>query len=337
MSNQPITYTAYPRASLVGNPTDGLGAPALAITFKEYGAHATISPSAQLTLCEPQEETPHWQSLNHLLSYTTLMGFHGGRRLMLALITRFSNYCKNNKITLRNENFTLSWRTTIPPRLGLSGSSALIIAALRALMEFYQIVIPRDDQIRIVMNTEKVDLGIPVGPVDRIAQICNGVIYYEVISMEEATFNITQLDPSSLPPLFIAIDEKSSEGTEVFHSNLQGRFLNGDQNVIQGVQRQTELVRQAHDLLARGRGEELAPLMEENFKVRQSLCALNPRHVAMVEAARELGAVAKFSGSGGAIIGTASESELNQIIAGLKEKGYHAFRPTICEPTGQES
>jgi glucuronokinase len=50
--------------------------------------------------------------------------------------------------------------------------------------------------------------------------------------------------------------------------------------------------------------ERLDQLMNRNFDLRRAVCPLNPRHVAMVEAARSAGCSAKFSGSGGAIVGT---------------------------------
>ena len=42
-------------------------------------------------------------------------------------------------IYLRNSYFSISYTTTIPRQVGLSGSSSIIIATLRALIEFYNI------------------------------------------------------------------------------------------------------------------------------------------------------------------------------------------------------
>ena len=41
-----------------------------------------------------------------------------------------------NGIALANRNFTMEYETTVPMRLGLGGSSAIITAALRALCEY---------------------------------------------------------------------------------------------------------------------------------------------------------------------------------------------------------
>ncbi len=40
------------------------------------------------------------------------------------------------------------------------------------------------------------------------------------------------------------------------------------------------------------------------LQARRSIMNLSPQHIAMVETARSLGASAKYTGSGGAIIGT---------------------------------
>jgi glucuronokinase len=43
--------------------------------------------------------------------------------------------------------------------------------------------------------------------------------------------------------------------------------------------------------------------MDENFDARRSIYNLHPKHIRMVELAREIGASAKFAGSGGSVIG----------------------------------
>ena len=45
-------------------------------------------------------------------------------------------------IYINMQPFVISYDTTIPREVGLSGSSSIIIATLRALMKFYSIPVP---------------------------------------------------------------------------------------------------------------------------------------------------------------------------------------------------
>ena len=59
-------------------------------------------------------------------------------------------------------------------------------------------------------------------------------------------------------------------------------------------------------------------LMNENFDLRRKTVSISAGNIEMVELARSTGASAKFTGSGGAIIGTyrdeAMFSELHQLL-----------------------
>jgi len=63
-----------------------------------------------------------------------------------ATIKRFVEYCHARTSGCTKRNFSVRYQTTIPRQVGLAGSSALIVATLRCLMEFYQIEIPLDVQ-----------------------------------------------------------------------------------------------------------------------------------------------------------------------------------------------
>lgn len=46
-------------------------------------------------------------------------GYYGGVRLLMAICRVFHNYCKENKIDIHGENFTLSYDTNIPRQVEL--------------------------------------------------------------------------------------------------------------------------------------------------------------------------------------------------------------------------
>lgn len=59
--------------------------------------------------------------------------------MLSASINHFFKYVRERGIYINETPFTLSYDTTIPRQVGLSGSSSIVIATLRALMEFYRI------------------------------------------------------------------------------------------------------------------------------------------------------------------------------------------------------
>ena len=64
--------------------------------------------------------------------------------------------------------------------------------------------------------------------------------------------------------------------------------------------------------------------MDRNFDLRAELVELDPRHVRMIELARELGAAANYAGSGGAIVGIVP-------AGGGLERLREAFAAEGCE------
>jgi glucuronokinase len=59
---------------------------------------------------------------------------------------------------------------------------------------------------------------------------------------------------------------------------------------------------------------------------------LSAKNIEMVETARSLGASAKFTGSGGAIIGTYADDRMYDLLAKtLHEMNIHVLKPSIVQ------
>jgi glucuronokinase len=61
--------------------------------------------------------------------------------------------------------------------------------------------------------------------------------------------------------------------------------------------------------------------VDGSFDERAALLDLDPRHVAMVRAARAAGASANYAGSGGAIVGTLPSTGLEPVARALRTLG----------------
>ena len=74
---------------------------------------------------------------------------------------------------------TIRWSTTIPQRVGLGSSSALVIAVTRALSQLFGIRLapPRLAEFALAVETE--GLGIVAGLQDRLVQSYEGLLFMD--------------------------------------------------------------------------------------------------------------------------------------------------------------
>src|SRR5436305_1286513 len=220
------TY-GYARAGFLGNPSDGYYGKTISFSVRNFRARVLIYPSARLEIKLSKADLPVFESLHDLYETTRWRGYYGGIRIIQALIVRFMDYCAEQGIALENRNFTIEYESTIPLRLGMGGSSAIIIAALRALCQYFQVEIPKPIQAKLALETETREIGVPAGPQDRVIQVYEGLVYMDFSRelMESRGYGEYQpLDPSLLPNLYLAYRTSLSEGTEVFHNNVRERW-----------------------------------------------------------------------------------------------------------------
>ena len=91
--------------------------------------------------------------------------------------------------------------------------------------------------------------------------------------------------------------------------------------------RLTELFREA--MMTRDYGR-MHDLMNANFDLRRKVIQISEGNLEMVELARSTGASAKFTGSGGAIIGTYNGEEMFENLKKLMDHHQiEVFKPVI--------
>ena len=90
---------------------------------------------------------------------------------MKATVRQFVLYCDENGLDLHDGNFSLRYRSTIPRRVGLAGSSALVTAAVHALMEFYEFEIPKRLMPKLILSVETYEPGVVECSEARVARV----------------------------------------------------------------------------------------------------------------------------------------------------------------------
>lgn len=331
-----IRRTAYARAGLMGNPSDGYHGKTLALIVRNFRAEVTLYEWDRVEVVFSQNDQTRFDSVDELVRDVRLHGYYGGIRLVKATIKKFVEYCRRRGLELHSQNFSVRYQSNIPRQVGLAGSSAIIMATLRCLMEFYEIEIPREIQPSLVLSVETAELGIAAGLQDRVVQTYEGLVYMDFA--QERMQNVDDfecgayesIDPGLLPPLYIAYATDAGEPTEVFHNSLRSRFNQGDSAVVDAMTRFAQMTIEAREAILAGDTNRLGQLIDANFDLRRSICRLSAKQVKMVERARALGATAKFAGSGGAIIGTyPDEATFDRLGRDLAEIGCSVFQPRI--------
>ena len=289
------TGRAYARAALAGNPSDGFRGATLAVPIRELVAEVELAAGAT----DDPGVDPEAASLVDAAR----------RRLAREVVLPVAGI--------------VAVRPSIPREVGLGGSSAIVTAALRALLTLAGTALEPDDLARVALEAETHELGIAAGPQDRVVQAHETLVAMDFAGPAPRT---ERLDRALLPPLYLAWRPDAGAHSGAVHSDLRARWEAGDEGVRGCVARLADLARGARTALLAGDRDAFGAAVDGSFDIRRELIAdLDPRHVAMVDAARGAGASANYAGSGGAIVGTAPD--LDAACAALREEGCAVLVP----------
>ncbi|HIE52950.1 MAG TPA: hypothetical protein EYP85_14455 [Armatimonadetes bacterium] len=329
-----IRKRAYARAGLMGNPSDGYYGKTIALELRNFYAEVTLWESPTLVLKpHPVYDPTEFASLKRLHRTAERDGYYGGLRLLFATCKKFSEYCQRNYLPLPDRNFTLTYETNIPRQVGLGGSSAIIAAAVKALMEFYGLTeehIPKPIQPNLILSVETEELEIAAGLQDRVIQTYGGLVYMdfsEELMKQDGHGHYEPLDPGLLPDLFLAYISEPTESGKI-HSDVRFRWEQGDEEVREAMRTFALYTDEARTALQHRDYERLAQLMDANFDLRRQIfgdSVLGEKNLRMIEIARSLGAPVKFSGSGGAVIGLYHSLEQREKLRQAYEAERFAF------------
>jgi len=324
---------AYARAGLVGNPSDGYFGKTISIIVQNFRCRVTLYESPRLMIVPGHRDKVDFESVEDLVAFVEESGYYGAARLVKATIKKFHDYCTQHRIPLEPRNFTIEYATNIPLRVGLAGSSAIVTATMRALMQFYGVDIPKPALPGLILSAETDELKITAGLQDRVVQVYEGCVYMDFrrdLLESQGYGQYEPLDPALLPPLFIAYHDALSEGTEVAHSPVRERWLAGEPKVIETMNRIASLAERSRELILTGRGVEIGPLLDENFDLRANLYAISAGNRELIERARREGAHVHFAGSGGAVVGVCRDDAMFDHLAhSYAQMGARILKPII--------
>jgi len=328
-----IEKKTYARIGLIGNPSDIFFGKTISCCITNFHAKITLTESDLLKIESHKIFDPtEFSNLRELEAISNRDGYYGGIRLLYATCKRFSEYCRENGLTLKTGNYTIGYDSTIPRQVGLGGSSAIITSLLKALMEFYGLTdedIPLEIQPNLVLSVETDELGINAGLQDRVVKAYGGTVYMDFdksIMDKQKHGRYETMDSSLLPNLFLAHLSGSGKDSGRMHNEVRFRYNQGDKTIVNAMKKFAGFAAEAKQALERGDHKHFGRLMNMNFDLRRKIYgddAIGEKNLQMIEIARSLGAPVKFPGSGGAVFGMyESDEQYRKLQTAYLDQGF---------------
>jgi len=338
-----VVARAFPRAGLLGNPSDLYGGRVIAFTFADFRAEARVTgigPRGEAAAGERRvvlragagsERVA--RSREELAALLRAEEADGGARLLAAALARFERHCAGRRIgtATRPVRLALSFESDVPRQVGLAGSSAVIVAALRALAAYFEVELSPAELAELALRAETDELGLTAGPQDRVVQAWQGLVHMD-FSGPSATGATERLDPRLLPPVFVAWDFEPGASSGEVHDDVLVRFRAGEERVVRAIGLLRGLADEGRACLEAGALERLRELVDLNFDTRAAIWTLSERDLELVAIGRRAGAAVKLTGSGGAVLGVArAPADLARIERAYAAAGYPFLVPEVVE------
>ena len=328
-----IETRAYARAGLLGNPSDGYFGKTISIIVRNFGASISLYETPELRIEEMDVDLNTFRNIYHLADSVKLSGYYGGTRLIKAAIKKFLEYCESNNLRLSGRNFTIRYRSSIPRQVGLAGSSAIITATVKALMQFYEVDIPKHMLPTVILKTETEELGINAGLQDRVIQVYEGCVFMDFDKnhlLENGFGRYESLDPALLPKLYLAYKVELGKVSGAALNNIREKYEKGDPAVLEALDELAGIAEKGKEVILKKDYDSLNKLIDANFDLRCKIMNISESNMELVTTARNCGASAKFSGSGGAIIGMYEHDEmLRRLVVNLQKVNARVIKPFI--------
>src|SRR5262245_39826928 len=258
---------AFARAALLGNPSDGYGGRTISFAFTNFEAGVVVYEWPRLEILPGTSDQVSFANLHELVEDVEANGYYGGLRLVKAALKRFADWCAERSVRA-DRTFSIRYQSSIPRGVGLGGSSAIVTAVLRGLLDFHEVDLPLEELPALALSVETEELGIAAGLQDRVAQAYQGLTYMDFgpeASVGPAGGSYEPLDPGLLPPLAIAFAPAAGQPSHEAHRAVRERFLAGDQAVRQTMAEIAELAELGRAALLEREDDQLGALMQRNL------------------------------------------------------------------------
>lgn len=291
MASNKFSYSAPGRAGIIGNPSDMYGGVVISCSTQER-AYASVEPASELIL-----QT-------------------NGKELVIR---------QKSEVAFTNDDFDLAkailisqawtdlrcrieYRTDIPMRAGLAGSTALLASIYTAVSTFIGRYEERYLLAEKIRQIECDTLKIVGGYQDAYMTVFGGLNYMEFQGKEyyrglenEPFARIESLNDkihySQLPFILVHTGVQRNSGS--VHKPIRNRWLEGEQKVVDSYLRIAELAQLGKKPLLEQNWVTLGKLMNENHQLQRELGGSGEQNDKLIQLAVDNGAYgAKLAGAG---------------------------------------
>ncbi len=305
MIHRPIQQRVPARVGLLGNPSDGFGGRTLSFAIEDFSALVRLES-------EPAPPGP-----------AAVLLQAAWRRLRSTTVGTAAERLDDPTLPDR-----LTVQTSIPRQVGLSGSSAIVIGALRCLSEYAEHGQSPDALAALALEVESEELGIQAGPMDRLVQCHRGLLL-----ADHGAETHQHIDPALLPSLYLAWSRVRGTPSGVLHRDAATRWREGDAEMRSVIDDLSELPVRGVRALEQGDARAFAALVDRNFALRCRVWPIDAASRSMVALGRSMGCAAKLAGSGGAVVGVLPDpAAWAAVSAAHQRSGYGVCRPTLASP-----
>lgn len=301
-----LTTFAHARVGLLGNPSDLYAGKGLGFAVAELRATVTLTEAETIAL--PND-------------------------LLRAGWTQFAPLLAEAGIDAASRPFAVTFGSDIPFQAGLSGSSALLVAAVRAWSRWFGLPLSPSRIAELAWRAENETLGIRAGALDRLVQAHGGLLLMDFAD-PFAEGAVQQLDQALLPPLLLAWHGVPSQSSGDVHAPVYARFQAGDRTVRDAMAQLAQNAERGRAALEARDVAAFLACVDRNFDLRAQVFSIAPADRELVQLGRSLGVGAKFPGSGGAaLFACRDESHREAVEAACRRHGHTTLRPTVAAPT----
>jgi galactokinase/mevalonate kinase-like predicted kinase len=291
-----IQASAPGRAGIVGNPTDGYGGTVIASSLAER-ARVTLVPSQETVI-----EIGGHRAVIRDRSDLALDG--SDTDIAKAVLTQFDAIPGEKR-------FHLTAQTEIPIQAGLSGSTAMLVAILGAVLRLLDINLNRYEIAELARKIEFEVMGVTCGFQDQYMAAFGGLNLMDfrgkdphAPTEDPVLATVEPLAPyvPAIPMILANTGVRRLSGS--VHKGLRERWIEGDPAVVEGYQRIMALAREAKKALLSADWVCLGQAMNENHAIQRDLGGsgeANERLIAAALAAGAWGAKLAGAGHGGTI------------------------------------
>ncbi len=212
-----------------------------------------------------------------------------------------------------------------PAGAGISGSSALMIAATAALGRFTDRNLTLEQMRVIAQNVEAQIIQVPTGCQDYYPALYGGVssIHLDADGIHREAVPVT---PEEIEARFVLAYTGAPRKSGINNWEVFKAHINGDKRVYRNFERISEIARAMHQALIRGNWEEVARLLREEWKLRRSnapgiTTPLIDKLIAVAARQGGRGAKACGAGGGGCVIFLVEKGAASRVATAIGDNG----------------